>query len=152
MAKKATRILGNVPTGNTGSSFFVEGWYPDPEQVEADIIKLSTRLENMAEPLEESVQALIYSTSQHFYHEKDPYGEKWQELTQTYTKFKELHGRGSQKILVFDGPLKRGATARTTWDIVGDDIVFNAGMLPVNEHGQIYGIAHQAGTDEEGGG
>lgn len=138
------RIAGIFPVGD-GEQFVVAEWHPDPELIEAQLIKMADAFGDWTEPLMEARAAMIYDTELHFRKEQDPYGKKWQSLNPDYADSKtKTESNFPDSILMLSGKLKERATSGMAWFIDESSIYFRPWYLPD------YGALHQSGTQNEG--
>jgi hypothetical protein len=129
--------------------FAVAEWFPDPEQIEAELISMANAFDDWTEPLFAARAAMIQDTRIHFESQSDPYGDKWEDLDPDYYHSKVELGGFPDQILSRTGALEKAATGEEAWFITENSIFFNVEALPKNaEDGQNYGAAHQAGTRE----
>jgi Phage virion morphogenesis family len=136
-------ITGVFEIGDTGESFVITEWVPDPKLIAAQLLRLSNDLDNFKEPLEAAKEAFIYDTSLHFETEFDPYGRTWTPLEASYLKRKIREGHEGN-ILHAEGTLEETATSQQAWIVTERDILFNFAAVP------FYGPYHQAGTMDAG--
>jgi hypothetical protein len=136
-------IAGIFPIGETGESFVIAEWQPDPKVVEAKLFKLASDTENWAVPLTAARKAFIYDTSLHFETQSDPYGRAWTALSDEYAKHKLRMGYGEEGILHAEGTLEEAATSSDSWIMTERDILFDTSKLP------FYGPYHQFGNIDE---
>lgn len=137
---QSSRVAGIFDLGD-GEHFVVAEWFPDPRQIEAELVKIANNFNDWTVPLQAAKESMIESTRIHFETETDPYGDKWPDLDPDYKDTKVSHGFPDQ-ILVRTGELERSATSEQAWFVDQSAIWFNAGALPY------YGPMHQEGTSE----
>lgn len=144
-----SRVAGVFPLPD-GESFVVAEWFPDPRQLEIDMLKMADAFDDWTVPLQAAREVMIESTRIHFETESDPYGDKWAPLVEHESRTGGKYGYAVEKsragfpdqILVRTGELERTATSEQAWFVAQDAIWFNAGALPS------YGPIHQEGTQE----
>lgn len=136
----SSRVAGVFDLGD-GEHFVVAEWFPDPREIEIEMLKMASRFDDWAVPLQAAREVMIESTRIHFETESDPYGDKWQPLDEDYRKSKVDRGK-PDRILVLEGDLERAATSEQAWFVSQDAIFFDTSVLPP------YGPIHQEGTTE----
>lgn len=142
------RVAGVFDLGD-GEQFVVAEWFPDPEVLEVEILNIASNFDDWSVPLHAAKEALIESTQAHFDSKSDPYGDKWQSLSDRYAQEKRNAGYDPEAILVREGNLEKAATSEDAWFVAENSIFFNVDALPRNpEDGVNYGAAHQSGTQE----
>lgn len=138
---QSSRVAGIFDLGD-GEHFVVAEWFPDPRQIEAELVKIANNFNDWTVPLQAAKESMIESTRIHFETETDPYGDKWQALDRDYKHEKVDLGGFPDQILVREEALERAATSESAWFVDQSAIWFNAGALP------FYGPIHQEGTSE----
>jgi phage gpG-like protein len=122
-------------------------WEPRPAEIEQALASVAAYVENVELPLLGARRIAMRDMRQHFDDSMDPDGRPWVELSDEYAAQKQMDGYG-QQILIRETHLVEAATSEGTWDIIGEDLVFNANMLPTSEtSGRNYGLAHQEGIN-----
>lgn len=142
------RVVGFFPIGDFDEQFVVAAWEPDPELIEAELIKMADAFGDWSVPLAAARQEMIEATRRNFQNESDPSGFKWPELEPNYKEEKLREGFPDQ-ILVRTSALRTAATSQEAWFVTEDSIVFNAEALPKTDGGENYGMALQSGSVSE---
>jgi len=133
------RLAGIFDVGTTGETFIVAEWYPDPVEIQAQLLRFAVATEDMKVPLAAAREAFIYDTQLHFETESDPYGQPWIPLADSYRRRKLAEG-DDDNLLKMTGALEGAATKSENWIITENEILFNLEGLP------FYGPFHQSGT------
>lgn len=114
-------------------------WNPDLDRVSQALLRAAGDVENILPPLVAARRIARDDMEQHFATETDPEGDRWEDLDPKYAAFKEAHG-GNDTILDRYGDMRAAATSEDAWEIIGNEMFFNAAGLPP------YALTHQTGT------
>jgi phage gpG-like protein len=132
--------------GNFGGEIIID-FVPDPDEIANAFLRVADELENTAVPLLAAKAVAIADMKAHFDTEFGPDGHHWTPLDNEYQAWKEEHGH-PRDILRLSGALEDTATSDQAWEVVGDTLEFNTGILPSAADGTPYWFFHQVGTDD----
>lgn len=119
---------------------------PDPNELANAYLRVAEELDNTVVPLEASKIVAREDMKAHFDEERAPDGREWKELDELTIKKKQSAGYPLD-ILRRTGAMEDAATSEAAWDIKGDTLFFDTGILPGGKYdGRPYWYFHQVGA------
>jgi hypothetical protein len=118
---------------------------PDPDEIANAYLRVAEELDNTLVPLEASKGVARRDIKAHFDEEVSPSGFDWLELAEATIDDKKQRGYPLD-ILRRTGALEDTATSEAAWDVKGDSVFFNTGILPTDKKGRPYWWFHQVGA------
>lgn len=120
---------------------------PDPDEIANAYLRVAEELDNTTVPLEAAKGVARRDMASHFEQEQTPSGMSWTPLAEITVERKLAMGAPAD-ILRRSGALEDAATSEAAWDVKGDSVFFNTGVLPGGKYdGRPYWYFHQVGAE-----